>query len=74
MRPVATRRIRKILEAKGCTLVGTEGSHEKWETRGGLSITIVAAEKDQSPGLLRKVQAVFASELGERWLEKELGR
>ncbi len=74
MRPVDTRRIRKILESKGCTKVDTEGSHEKWQTPGGLSVTIVAAEKQQSPGLLRVVQSTFASELGERWLEKELGR
>jgi predicted RNA binding protein YcfA (HicA-like mRNA interferase family) len=51
VKPVDTRRIRKILEANGCKLVGTEGSHEKWETPGGLSVTIVAGEKQQSPGL-----------------------
>lgn len=55
-------------------MVGTEGSHEKWETPGGLSITIVAGDKQQSPGLLRTVQSVFAPEFGERWLEKELQR
>lgn len=74
MKPVDTRRIRKILEDKGCTKVGTEGSHEKWRTRRGLSVTIVASDKQQSPGLLRVVQSTFSSELGEKWLEKELGR
>jgi predicted RNA binding protein YcfA (HicA-like mRNA interferase family) len=74
VKPVDTRRIRKILESKGCTKVGTEGSHEKWQTPGGLSVTIVAGEKQQSPGLLRVVQSSFSSELGEKWLEKELGR
>lgn len=74
MRPVDTRRIRKILEDRGCTKVGTEGSHEKWRTPGGLSVTIVASDKQQSPGLLRVVQSTFSSELGEKWLEQELGR
>lgn len=74
MRPVDTRRIRKILEDRGCTKVRTEGSHEKWRTPGGLSVTIVASDKQQSPGLLRVVQSTFSSELGEKWLEQELGR
>lgn len=74
MKPVDTRRIRELLENKGCKKMGTEGSHEKWQTPGGLSVTIVAGEKQQSPGLLRVVQAVFEPELGEKWLEKELGR
>ena len=72
MKPVDTKRIRKILEAKGYTLAGTEGSHEKWETPNGLTITIVTGEKQQSPGLLRTVQRVFAPEFGTGWLEKEL--
>jgi hypothetical protein len=54
--------------------VGTEGSHEKWQTPGGLAVTIVAAEKQQSPGLLRVVQQTFESEFGAGWLEKELKR
>jgi len=53
-------------------MVGVEGSHEKWETPGGLSNTIVAGETTQSPGLLRSVERVFASEFGEKWLEKAL--
>lgn len=74
MKPVDTKRIRKLLERLGCVCTGTEGSHEKWETPGGLSVTIVAGEKQQSPGLLRTVQTVFEPELGTRWLEKELQR
>lgn len=54
--------------------MGTEGSHEKWRTPRGLSVTIVAADKQQSPGLLRVVQAVFEPEFGKKWLEKEIGR
>jgi predicted RNA binding protein YcfA (HicA-like mRNA interferase family) len=72
VKPVDTKRVRRALEAKGCTLVGTEGSHEKWRTPKGL--TIVAGEKQQSPGLLRKVQAALASEFGSGWLEKEIAR
>lgn len=74
MKPVDTRRIRKILEDRGCTKVGTEGSHEKWRTPRGVSVTIVASDKQQSPGLLRVVQSTLSSELGEKWLEQELGR
>ncbi|MGI8753161.1 MAG: type II toxin-antitoxin system HicA family toxin [Acidimicrobiales bacterium] len=74
MRPVATRRVRKVLQSKGCSLVGTEGSHEKWETPGGLSDTLVAGDKEQSPGVLRNIQSVFTPEFGAKWLEKELGR
>lgn len=50
------------------------GSHEKWRTPGGLAVTIVASEKQQSPGLLRVVERTFESELGAGWLEKELNR
>jgi len=52
MRPVDTRRVRRLLRAKGCELVGTEGSHEKWRSPNGLTATIVAGERQQSPGLL----------------------
>lgn len=74
MKPVGTRRIRKILEGLGCECVGNEGSHEKWRTPEGLSVTIVAGDVAQSPGLLRTVQRVFEPEFGKKWLEKELGR
>lgn len=74
MKPVDTKRVRAALERKGCEKVGTEGSHEKWRTPGGLAVTIVAAEKQQSPGLLRVVQSTFASEFGDGWLEKEVRR
>lgn len=74
MRPVPTRRVPQILRAKGCKPVGTEGSHEKWETPGRRSDTIVAGAKELSPGLLRNIERVFAPEFGERWLQKELGR
>ena len=66
--------MRQLLKARGCVLVGTEGDHEKWRTPGGLSIPIVAAEKDQSPGTLRSVQRVLAPEFGDGWLEKDLAR
>ena len=72
MKPIDTKRVRRALEAKGCTKVGTEGSHEKWRTPGGLSVTIVAAEKQQSPGLLRAVQRTFEPEFGAGWLDKEM--
>lgn len=72
MKPIATKRIRQILTAKGCTLVGTEGSHEKWQTPGGLTNTIVAGDKEQSPGLLRNIERVFESEFGTKWLTIEL--
>ena len=74
MKPVDTRKIRKILEARGCTKTLAKGSHEKWTTPGGLSDTIVAGEAEQSPGLIRNLQRVFESEFGPRWLEKELQR
>jgi hypothetical protein len=74
VRPVRTKRLRAILVAKGCVLVGTEGSHENWQTPGGLSNTIVAAHKEQSAGLARNLEAVFAPELGPNWLTKELNR
>jgi predicted RNA binding protein YcfA (HicA-like mRNA interferase family) len=74
MKPVQTKRIRQILRAKGCSMVGTEGSHEKWETPGGLTDTIVGHDREQSPGLLRNIQAVFEPEFGPKWLEKELQR
>ena len=60
--------------ALGCVVVGTEGSHEKWRTPGGLTDTIVAGARQQSPGLLRNIQRVFEPELGPKWLEKGLGR
>ena len=74
MKPVDTRRLRKILEAKGCTKTLAKGSHEKWTTPGGLSDTIVAGESLQSPGLVRNIQRVFEPEFGPKWLEKELQR
>ncbi len=37
-------------------------------------MTIVASEKQQSPGLLPVVQETFESELGAGWLEMELNR
>lgn len=74
MKPVDTKRIRKILERKGCVWTGTEGSHEKWTTPGNLSTSIVAGHKQQSPGVLRTVQSTFASEFGSGWLDKEIGR
>jgi predicted RNA binding protein YcfA (HicA-like mRNA interferase family) len=74
MKPVRTKQLRAILIAKGCVLVGTEGSHEKWQTPGGLSNTIVAAHKEQSAGLARNIEAVFAPEFGPKWLTKELSR
>jgi len=74
VRPVQTKRVRQVLKAKGCSKVGTEGSHEKWETPGGLTDTIVGHDREQSPGLLRNVQAVFEPEFGPKWLEKELQR
>jgi predicted RNA binding protein YcfA (HicA-like mRNA interferase family) len=73
LRPVDTRKVRRALEQLGCTLVGTKGDHEKWRTPNGLTTTIVAGEKQQSPGLLRSVQRVFEPEFGEGWLEKEVG-
>lgn len=73
VRPVDTRKVRRALEQLGCTLVGTKGDHEKWRTPNGLTTTIVAGEKQQSPGLLRSVQRVFEPEFGEGWLEKEVG-
>jgi hypothetical protein len=39
-----------------------------------LTNTIVAGDREQSPGLLRNVQAVFAPEFGDKLLEKELRR
>jgi predicted RNA binding protein YcfA (HicA-like mRNA interferase family) len=74
MKPIDTKRVRRALRRRGCFFVGTEGSHEKWQTPGGLAVTIVAAEKEQSPGLLRVVQQTFERELGAGWLEKELKR
>lgn len=74
MKPVDTRRVRRLLESFGCERIGTEGSHEKWQTPEGLTATIVAGEKQQSPGLLRVLQQTFAGELGEQWLEDGLKR
>ena len=71
MNRVPTKKVRKLLEAMGCTEVGTTGDHEKWKTPGGLTDTIVVG-KEQSPGVLRNVQRVFAPEFGEGWLEKGL--
>jgi hypothetical protein len=39
-----------------------------------LTVTIVAAHKQQAPGTLRNVQSVLAPEFGEGWLEREMGR
>jgi predicted RNA binding protein YcfA (HicA-like mRNA interferase family) len=74
VKPVPTRRVRQILTARGCVLVGTEGSHEKWQTPGGLTNTIVAGDREQSAGLLRNLKRVFAPELGPKWLQKDLQR
>lgn len=74
MKPVATSKVVAILAKYGCVKVHQAGSHQKWRTPGGLSITIKAGAKEQSPGLLRTVQDVLASELGTSWLEKELNR
>jgi hypothetical protein len=54
--------------------VGTVGSHEKWQTPGGLTDTIVAGDKEQSAGLLRNIERVFAPEFGPGWLQKDLQR
>ena len=54
--------------------MGTEGDHEKWKTPKGLTIPIVAGEKEQTSGTLRNLQLALASEFGEKWLEKELNR
>lgn len=74
MKPVDTKRVRRALRRRGCSQVGTEGSHEKRRTPGGLAVTIVASGKQQSPGLLRVVQQTFEAELGAGWLENELNR
>lgn len=74
MKPVETRKIRTILRSMGCTTGPTAGSHEKWTTPGGLSNTIVAGEREQSPGLVRTLQRVFEPEFGPNWLERELKR
>lgn len=71
MKSVSTRRVRRILLARRCTLAGTEGSHEL-QTPGGLSVTIVAGDREQSPGLLRNIENVFAPEFGAKWLQKDL--
>jgi len=73
VKPVDTKRVRKILKAKGCVKSDAAGSHEKWTTPGGLSNTIVD-DRTQSPGVLRNVQRVFETEFGPKWLEKELRR
>jgi predicted RNA binding protein YcfA (HicA-like mRNA interferase family) len=74
VKPVPTRRVRKVLEARGCVVVSTEGSHEKWRTPGGLTNTIVAGDWEQSAGLLRELERVFAPQLGARWLQEDLRR
>ncbi len=74
MKPVATSKVVAILAKHGCVKVRQVGSHQRWCTSGGLSITIKAGAKEQSPGLLRTVQDVLAPELGPSWLEKELNR
>jgi predicted RNA binding protein YcfA (HicA-like mRNA interferase family) len=65
-----TRDLRRLLRRKGCELVGTEGSHEKWVAPGGHTTTLKASAKDQAPGTLRSIQAQLVPDLGERWLEK----
>ena len=55
-------------------LIATEGSHEKWQTPGGLTDTIVAGDREQSAGLLRNIERVFAPEFGPKWLQKDLQR
>ena len=72
MKPVPTRRVRQILTARGCVLIATEGSHEKWRTPGGLTNTIVAGDREQSAGLLRNIERVFSPEFGPKWLQKDL--
>lgn len=74
MKPVATSKVVAILAKRGCVKTHQVGSHQKWRTPGGLSVTIKAGVKEQSPGLLRTVQAVLVPELGANWLEKELNR
>lgn len=74
MKPVATSKVVAILAKHGCVKAHQVGSHQKWVTPGGLSITIKAGAKEQSPGLLRNVQHVLAPELGPSWLDKELNR
>lgn len=65
-----TAELRRLLRALGCVPGGGKGSHEKWTAPGGHSATIKGAMKQQSPGLLRGLQAQLAPEFGERWLEK----
>lgn len=72
MKPVETRKIRKVLKAGGCTMSDAKGSHEKWTTPRGLSNTIVAGDPQQSPGLLRNLQSVFEPEFGPKWLVKDV--
>lgn len=36
--------------------------------------TIVAGDREQSAGLLRDLERVFAPELGARWLQEDLRR
>ena len=64
-----TRDLRKVLRALGCTVTGTEGSHEKWQAPHGHTVTLKAATKDQAPGTLRNIQGVLEVEFGPRWLE-----
>lgn len=71
MRPMPTKALRKLLRDQGCVLVGTEGSHEKWEAPGGHTCTIKAGTKQQAPGTLRNIQEALAPELGQGWIDKE---
>jgi predicted RNA binding protein YcfA (HicA-like mRNA interferase family) len=71
MKPMTTRALRKLLRQRGCFLVGTEGSHEKWEAPDGRACTIKAGTKQQAPGTLRNIQDAMAPELGQGWIDRE---
>jgi predicted RNA binding protein YcfA (HicA-like mRNA interferase family) len=71
---VPTRRVRQTLTARGYVHTATDGSHEKWQTPEDLTNTIVAGDREQSAGLLRNMERVFAPEFGPKWLQKDLQR
>lgn len=50
-----TRKMLKLLRKAGFEPIRTEGSHTRWETKGGVSISVPDGHRTISPGVVRQI-------------------
>jgi predicted RNA binding protein YcfA (HicA-like mRNA interferase family) len=70
MKPIAVRRLRRILARLGCVEVRQLGSHLMVRC-GTCQATIPTHSGDVAPGTLRQIERALAPALGDGWLERE---